>query len=288
MNKGGKDADVNGINILCNASIVLYNTRADDIAKLVGSLNLCSSFAKVYFVDNSPRSELLPIIESFSPHFNYKYIHLPENPGFGAGHNVSLRMSLEDDIAYHAIINPDVHFSSDVLVPMLRHMNQHRDTGMIMPQILNHDGTIQNLPKLLPTPFGIIYRKLNLPIAHHRNFMDRYELRKSSKDTIYNAPILSGCFTVLKLSAIRDIGMYDEKYFMYFEDWDLSRRMHRTYKTIYFPKVSVIHGYESGANKNRKLFMVFIKSAIAYFNKWGWFFDSERNKFNKQALSQLK
>ena len=74
---------------------------------------------------------------------------------------------------------------------------------------------------------------------------------------------------------------------MYFEDWDLSRRMHRHYKTLYFPKVSVYQGYDSGANKNLKLFKIFIKSAMHYFNKWGWFFDKERESMNKKALSQF-
>ena len=74
---------------------------------------------------------------------------------------------------------------------------------------------------------------------------------------------------------------------MYFEDWDLSRRMHQYYKTVYFPKVSVYHEYESGANKNKKLFMIFIKSGIYYFNKWGWIFDKERIIINKKALNQF-
>jgi GT2 family glycosyltransferase len=82
--------------------------------------------------------------------------------------------------------------------------------------------------------------------------------------------------------------MYDDNYFMYFEDWDLSRRMHKKYKTIYYPLVSVYHGYESGANKSFKLFKIFIQSAITYFNKWGWFFDKDRKQMNKKALSQFK
>jgi hypothetical protein len=63
--------------------------------------------------------------------------------------------------------------------------------------------------------------------------------------------------------------------------------MHLKYKTIYFPKVSIVHGYESGANKDQRLFKIFVKSAIHYFNKWGWFFDSERNKINKKTLQQF-
>src|SRR5690606_26243677 len=98
----------------------------------------------------------------------------------------------------------------------------------------------------------------------------------------------SGCFTLLNLEAVKEVGGYDDRFFMYFEDFDLSRRMHKKYKTIYFPDVSVYHGYEGGANKNFRLFKIFIKSMIAYFNKWGWFFDKERKEINKRTLEQFK
>ena len=129
--------------------------------------------------------------------------------------------------------------------------------------------------------------KIKIPIVFYDRFIDRYELRSVPEDKVYNSPVLSGCFTLLNLKAIKEIGMFDDKYFMYFEDWDLSRRMHKVYKTLYYPKVAVYHGYNSGANKNIKLFFIFIKSAVYYFKKWGWFFDKERKTVNKNALLQF-
>ena len=130
--------------------------------------------------------------------------------------------------------------------------------------------------------------KVKFPKWYYKKIIDKYELRFISSDKIYNAPVLSGCFTLLNIKAIKEIGSYDDNFFMYFEDWDLSRRMHKKYKTIYFPKVSVYHGYDSGANKSRKLFKIFIKSAFTYFNKWGWFVDSERSQINMNTLYRLK
>jgi GT2 family glycosyltransferase len=162
-----------------------------------------------------------------------------------------------------------------------------KNIGMMMPQILNLDGSIQYLPKLLPSPFSILYRKFKLPKFHYKNFIMKYELRFIEDNLIYNAPIISGCFTLLNINAIKKVGFYDDNFFMYFEDWDLSRRIGETYKTLYFPLVSVFHGYESGANKNLKLLKIFIQSALYYFNKWGWFFDKRRNYINKITLSQF-
>ena len=92
---------------------------------------------------------------------------------------------------------------------------------------------------------------------------------------------------MFNLNAIKEVGVYDENFFMYFEDWDLSRRVHKNFKTIYFPSVFVYHGYDSGANKNIKLLFIFLHSAYHYFNKWGWFFDKKRKKINSIALSQF-
>ncbi|MBY0245765.1 MAG: glycosyltransferase family 2 protein [Sphingobacteriaceae bacterium] len=239
---------------------------------------------KLYLVDNSPTDELKILVTDS----RIEYIHNPANPGFGAAHNIAIQKALASGYKYHFIINPDIHFVGDVISPMVEYMQQDNTIGMMMPQVLNEDGSIQNLPKLLPSPFSILKRKIKKPRSFYQKFINKYELRFVPKDVIYNAPVLSGCFTLLNLDAIQKVGMYDDSFFMYFEDWDLSRRMHQHYKTVYFPLVSVFHAYDSGANKRGKLFKIFINSAITYFNKWGWFFDSERNQINKKALYQFK
>lgn len=266
------------------ASIVLYNTKHLDLRRVVNSVLNSEQNIHLYLIDNSPRNELKSLISDERIH----YFHNPTNPGFGAAHNIAISKAIASGSKYHFVINPDAYFEEDVIHPMVDFMSKHKDIGMMMPKILNEDGSIQNLPKLLPSPYSILMRKLKRPSSIYNKFINEYELRSIPQDVIYNAPILSGCFTLLNLEAIKEVGMYDDKFFMYFEDWDLSRRMHQKYKTIYFPKVSVYHGYESGANKSSKLFKIFINSAITYFNKWGWFFDKERKKINKKALAQFK
>lgn len=264
-----------------SASIVLYKSDVSEIVKL---MNCLSDVDCLFIVDNSPTDELSVIVR-FS---NVQYIHNPSNPGFGAAHNIAITKAVESGYTYHFIVNPDIFFEGNVISSMVEYMFQNSDVGMMMPQILNLDGSIQNLPKLLPSPYSVLMRKLKKPKIVYNDFINNYELRFVNKDMIYNAPILSGCFTLLNLEAIKKVGLYDDAFFMYFEDWDLSRRMHQKYKTIYFPEVSVYHGYNSGANKSRKLFKVFFNSAFTYFNKWGWFFDLERSQINKNTLNRLK
>lgn len=264
-----------------SASIVLYNNEISEIQELIVSLEKISL---LFIMDNSPKNDL-SILEEKS---NVIYIHNPSNPGFGSAHNIAIQKAINQGIDYHFIVNPDIYMKEDVISLMVDYARNNPDVGMIMPRILNFDGSVQNLPKLLPSPYSVLMRKFKRPKSIYNNFINKYELRFVQKDIVYNAPVLSGCFTLLNLEAIKKVGSYDDKFFMYFEDWDLSRRVHVHYKTIYFPLASVYHGYESGANKSKRLFKIFVNSAITYFNKWGWFFDLERRKVNDKALSQFK
>lgn len=271
--------------MLITASIVLYHNDTSELKKTIVSVLNTKQRIRLYLIDNS-KSDNLRIFQNFDNRI--EYIHNPSNPGFGAAHNIAIKKAMENKVKYHFIVNPDIYFDTDVISSMVSYVVNDQNIGMMMPQILNLDGSVQNLPKLLPSPLSILLRKLKRPNKAYKKFINRYELRKVPEKIIYNAPVLSGCFTLLNLEAIKRVGGYDDKFFMYFEDWDLSRRIHQHYKTIYFPLVSVYHGYESGANKNGKLFKIFITSAMKYFNKWGWFFDSEKNKINNKALSQFK
>lgn len=269
-------------NVIC--SLVIYNNSRKQLLITLDSLFKTNSTIKLILIDNSPTNKLQDLTND--PRVDY--IHEPSNPGFGAAHNIAIQIAIAAGCNYHFIVNPDIYFDTDVITPMIKYMKNNEGVGMIMPQILNLDGTVQNLPKLLPSPSSILLRKIKRPSGYYKKFIENYELRNVPKQQIYNTPILSGCFTLLNLKAIQEIGMYDDNYFMYFEDWDLSRRMHQKYKTIYYPLVSVYHGYDSGANKSFKLFKIFIQSAFTYFNKWGWFFDKERKRMNKKALAQFE
>jgi GT2 family glycosyltransferase len=271
-----------GIAFTC--SIVLYNNDRNILQKAIKSFIKAEKDFYLYLIDNSPLDDLKSLKDLSN---QIHYIHNPDNPGFGAAHNLAISFAIKAGSKYHFVVNPDTYFDSDIISPMINYMELHPDVGMMMPQILNPDKSIQYLPKLLPSPFTIIWRKLRLPKKSYTTFIDKYELRFVPDNVIYNAPIISGCFTLLRLKAIEEIGVYDDTFFMYFEDWDLSRRMHEKYHTLYFPLVSVFHEYHSGANKSFKLFKVYLRSAYHYFNKWGWLFDKKRVEINRRSLTQF-
>jgi len=269
---------------IISISVVLFNTKIDELNKLLNSLSLIKIPHKVFIIDNSPTNKLFKNLSNF----NIEYIFNPSNPGFGSSHNLAIQKSIDLGYKYHLVVNPDIYFNDHVVELLLEVLIKDPQVGMIMPQILNLNGTIQNLPKLLPSPFSILLRKFKFPRFVYKKFINKYELRFVPREIVYNSPVLSGCFTILNLNAINEVGMYDDNFFMYFEDWDLSRRIHDKFVTLYYPKVSVYHGYDSGANKSFKLFIIYLKSAFFYFNKWGWFCDKKRNKINLNTLLQFE
>ena len=176
-------------------AIVLYNNDSVTLQKAINSLLDTGLNIRVYLIDNS----LNDTLEQLAQDSRIEYVHNPSNPGFGAAHNVAIKHAMESGSNYHFIVNPDIYFTGDVITPMVNYMAQHADVGMMMPEVLNDDGTIQYLPKLLPSPFWILRRKLKQPKAMHERFVSKYELRNVPADIQYNAPILSGCFTLLSL-----------------------------------------------------------------------------------------
>lgn len=267
-----------------SACVVVYQNDARELRTCLRSILDTTRIEKIYIIDNSPNDELRSELPA---DMRLEYVFNNANLGFGGGHNIGIHKAIAWGSRYHVVVNPDISFTEDVISPMVRYMEAHPEVGMMMPRILHPDGRLQYLPKLLPSPVDLLRRKLKFLGKMYDRFVETYELRKITADRICNVPILSGCFSLLALSAIREIGGYDERFFMYFEDFDLSRRVHAKYQTLYYPEVSVYHRYESGANKNYRLFRIFVGSAIKYFNKWGWIRDPQRKKMNNQLLREV-
>ena len=101
-----------------------------------------------------------------------------------------------------------------------------------------------------------------------------------------NIPYLSGCFMLLRTKAVQEARLFDERFFMYPEDIDLTRRIHQNYLTVFFPHVTIIHNHERGSYKSLKMLWIHIINMCRYFNKWGWFFDKERTLVNQITIAE--
>ena len=178
------------------------------------------------------------------------YIFNNENMGYGKAHNIAIKKSMEQGLPYHIVLNPDIVIQEGTLEKLTHYMNEHPEVGNIMPKIIYPNGQLQYLCKLLPSPLDLIFRRF-IPFKKWRDKSNkRFELHAFSYNKTMNIPILSGCFMFLRTEALENVGLFDEHLFMYMEDFDLNRRIHRAYKTIFFPEAVVVHEYESPVKNN--------------------------------------
>lgn len=263
-------------------SIVTFNNETV-IPAALGSIEKSTlrqtKDCEVVVVDNASTDNTVAIVTREFP--GVTLIH-SENNGFGAGHNKAIKKILGKS-DYHLVMNPDIYFDENVLEKLVDFMDKHPDVGLTMPKILYPDNQVQYLCKLLPTPFDSMGRRFIpgflKPLFKKR--FDAYEFKNRDYDLQMDVPHLSGCFMLIRTTVFDDTGLFDERFFMYLEDVDMSRRIHARYKTVYYPGVHIYHEFHRGSYKGLTQLKYHISSAVKYFNKWGWFFDKERKKINK-------
>lgn len=263
------------------ASIVLYKTNPLELKKVYRCFENSQLSYHLYLIDNSPCNSLKNVIQND----NVTYIHSEKNVGYGKGHNLALDRVLNTS-TYHIVLNSDISFKTGILFKLISYIDKYPEIGLLMPKVLSSNGEIQYLSKLIPTPLDLILR-IVFPKFVYKSKRERYQLEFTDYKNVIEAPFLSGCFMLLRIKALKEVGNFDERFFMYTEDVDLSRRIHEKYKTIYYPEVDIIHIHARESFKNPKIMWNHISSAIKYFNKWGWFFDKKRRETNKRILKQL-
>jgi hypothetical protein len=266
-----------------SASIVLYNTPKPLLQKVYDSVLQSGIPIELFLIDNSPS----PCIKS-DDFPAARYTFTGKNLGYGAGHNVAIRKILESS-SYHFVLNPDISFQPPTLPAILKFMDSDLTIGQVMPQIVYPNGEIQYLCKLIPSPIDLLARKFLpsfLKFALEPR-MHRFELRATGYQTIMDVPYLSGCFMALRVAALQKVGLFDERFFMYPEDIDLTRRMAEFYRTTYFPKVQVIHDHARESYRSYRMLWIHVKNIVSYFNKWGWIVDHKRSFINNRTIRCL-
>lgn len=268
---------------MLNVSIVLYQSSWEQVLALTQSLLEYTHVRHVFWVDNSPnRIDTLPLQSE-----RVRYIFNGKNLGYGAAHNIAIRESIYDDVPFHLVINPDILITPDTLPTLMSFIQQHPEVGLVMPRVVYPSGELQYLCKLLPTPWNVFGRRF-LPQAWIRKSNERYELRHTGYNRPMNVPYLSGCFMLMRTEAVRRARLFDERFFMYPEDIDLTRRIHRDYLTVFYPHTTVVHQHEKASYRSIKMLWIHIVNMCRYFNKWGWFYDPERKLFNQNTLANTQ
>ncbi len=262
-------------------SIVVYHTPEDELRACLRSLS-SSVVDRIYIVDNGQEERLHRLVKEINE--DIEYIPAPNN-GYGAGHNIAIRRALDSGSDFHLVLNSDVYFKPELLESLLDEMKKNPEVGLIHPRLTYPDGQLQPTARLLPTPWDVFGRRF-LPRRLFARRNDRYTLKGLDLSRAHNVAYVQGSFMLMRVEALRNVGLFDERFFMYPEDIDLTRRLHKHYKTLYWPMLSAIHAHRAASYHNMRMLRIHIVNMIRYFNKWGWLCDQERRIYNNRILEE--
>jgi len=201
-------------------------------------------------------------------------IQSKDNRGFAVGNNLGIQSAKGD---YVMVINPDIAVVPGALERMVQFMAANPKVGIIGPKLINPDGTVQYSCRQFPSLLMPIYRRTvlgRLPLVKKK--LNYYLMINWQHDVNRAVDWLFGACLVMRKSALDRIGLFDERFFMYFEDLDLCRRFWEAgYLVYYFVDVELVHYHQRLSAERSGIFgilnragRIHIASGIKYFAKY--------------------
>ena len=248
---------------------VSYHTSSDEVNSLRSCLvNLPTNIRFAVVVNDYISNEPIDLLQNDALYF----IKNTNNLGYGKAIN-KLIFGLKSLPEFIGILNTDLVWEPSTFPAILKWMSSNKYVSLLAPKILNEAGHTQFLCKQYPTILGMLSRRF-IPNSIKLKFLKLYDswytMRDHDYDSIFEVPYLSGCCMVARSSCFVDCGGFDDDYFLYLEDADLTRLMSTKGKCIHFPFASVTHRWGRGNYLRLRLMLVNLISAWHYFCKWGF------------------
>lgn len=253
-------------------TIVSYHNE-EDVKKAVASIeaHTPSSISKqIYIVDNvesgssenvNEKNQGLAELEQW--YADVSYFPTGKNLGFGGGHNYVMGQL---DSRYHAIVNPDILLEEDVFSKLISFM-EDESIGMCVPRLVDEEGNLLAVYRRELTVWDMFIRMfLN---GAFKKRQDYHTMQDADYTKAFDVPFAQGSFLLIRTELFKELGGFDERFFLYMEDADLCKRVNEVSRLCYCPDATVIHKWEKGSHKSGKLFKLHVQSMISYFCKWG-------------------
>jgi len=249
-------------------SIIIVNYKSKDLTlnclKSIKQADWPGLDYEIIVVDNYSVDLTSRDLEAFG---EIKFVMNGKNLGYGAANNQGISRAQG---RYIVIMNPDTVAAKDVFAKLHDYLENNPSVGVVGPKQFNLDGTVQETCFRWPGFLTPLYRRTPLgKIGKARKDLDRFLYRDYNKNSPRQVDWLLGSFLFCRASALRQVGVFDEKYFLYFEDIDLCRRFWRSgWQVVYNPEAAITHNHIRQSAKAP--WYKFFKNSAAWHHLASW------------------
>jgi len=259
-----------------DVSIVILNYKSRGlVAQCIKTIQMYPSECsrEIIVVDNASRDGLGEVLAAKHP--DVRFIASPQNGGYAAGNNQGIGAASG---RYVLIMNPDITIRPGSIDAMVKFMDSNPEVGVCGPKLLKPNGQVDESCFRFHRWVTPIYRRTPLgKLPAGRRETGRYTMNDFDRLQTRDVDWLLGAVLMVRREALAEVGKFDEKYFLYFEDTDWCRRFWQAnYRVVYFTGATMVHCHERASAQvawllgplNRAARM-HVKSCFYYFRKWG-------------------
>lgn len=247
-------------------SIVVYNPKMNLLIETIDSFLSSYDKSEVYIWDNSARDLISTDLKNKFHnriHYNSKF----KNLGFGHGHNLNFKISQKQSIDYFCILNPDLIIPQNTISELLNLSDRYPNYGLFSGAIYGIDGSLHHVHKKFPSFKSYLLDQIN-KIFNTQFKIPNYAVQLDTLDQPTSIPILSGCFLFFTFQHFSELNGFDESFFLYFEDYDITYRSYKKNKSLVDPKIKIIHHWQRESHRKLKLKLIHIKSGLYFYWKY--------------------
>ncbi len=227
---------------------------------------------EIIVVDNNSRDGVGAMLKERYP--DVRFIQTGRNLGYAAGNNVGMKAATG---RFVMILNPDITVRPGSIEAMVAYLEKHPAIGVLGPKLVRPDGSVDESCFRFPTHAIPIYRRTPLGrTSRGRRALECYLMSDYDRKETRDVDWLLGAVLLFRRSELDRIGLFDERFFLYYEDTDWCRRFRRAgYRVVYYAGAEMVHYHERLSAQGpwftslfRKPTRVHIASCLKYFRKW--------------------
>ncbi len=228
----------------------------------------------VCVVDNASDDDSVSMVETEFP--EVQLIANSQNVGYPAANNQGLKLlGVKESKESHRpryclLLNPDTEIPNDTFSTLIEFLDSRTDVGVVGPRLVLSDGSLDlACRRAFPTPIISAYRMVGLSRMFPKSpRFGRYNMTYLAEDERAEVDSVVGAFMLVRTDAIDEVGLLDERFWMYGEDLDWAKRIKdKGWKVVYNPEVTILHIKRASSRQNHRAQTEFYRAMLIFYYK---------------------